>query len=130
MSLYPYSQFISRNQNDILDVFNKYRELLDVHDHFVMYMDKESWELFDTNCAKVIFRHKFKHLKSLKEDLMKFRRDLINVGCIRYRESSRQNLSPKETWSLKALQKIYNEYELNFYKYGTFKKTEANPDCD
>lgn len=104
-------QFLSRNQNEINAVFMAYRDLLSVRSHYVMYMDLESWELFDPNVGRTIIRHKFKHIKTLHEDLVKFRHDIINTGFMLQRTQSKPTHS--ETCSYKAMLKIYNEKELN-----------------
>ena len=108
-------QFISRNQNEMLQVFLQYRELLNVKSHYVMYMDAESWELFDPNVGRTIIRHDFKHLKSMIEDLYKLRYDLGNVGAKLFGSANNHIRREKqsETWSYKALLKLYSETEIN-----------------
>lgn len=115
-------QFLTRNQNEILRVFLSYRELLEVRPDFVMYMDKTTWELFDPNFSVTIFRHEFKHLKSMLDTMRQLRRDLIEVGCIKYREHSGKPPTSIQTWALKRLMKYYNYEQINFFKYGSFKK--------
>lgn len=104
------NQFLSRNQNELAEVYTRFRELLSVRSHYVLYMDLNDWELFDPNVGRCIFRHSFKHLKSFTEDLIKLRHNIVEVGCIQF---SRDGLPSKsQSWSLKYLLKFYSIEEL------------------
>lgn len=122
------NQFLSRNQTEIIRVFLAYRELLEVHPSYVMYMDKTSWELFDPDFGVTIFRHEFKHLKSMLEELRQLRYDIIAVGCIKYREYTDRPAKRTQTCALKRLLNYYTDEQLNYFKYGTLKKTEISAD--
>ena len=130
------SQFLSRNQNEIMEVFNLYRDLIHDFDWYVLYIDKDCWELFDPNCGKAIFSHKYRHLKSLREDLLKFRRDLVLCGVLFQCASTNVARQPKSTerWAYKALRKVYTDDELinlyNIKKNESLNKIKNLADCD
>lgn len=105
-------QFISRNIHELTQVLLAYRELLDSASQMVLYMDKDSWEVFDPNVGRTIIRHDFKHLRDMTLDIKKFRQDLINVGCMFYRLSNNRQVKRQETWSYKSLQKKYSQQEI------------------
>lgn len=122
-------QFITRNHNLLADVILSYRQLEEIYEGNVcLYLDSNSWEVFDMRCAKVLIRHEFKHLTSLIEDLKKLRLDMINLGYYStYTKSVKQQ---NARWAWKRLSKLYNEEELKYFTHGKIYKDENMADCD
>lgn len=105
-------QFLSRNQSEIVNVITSFRELLDIFPHEIcLYLDKNNWEIFSPTFGITLVSSKFKHLKTFIQDINQLRRDIINVGCIKYKK----NVSQSDSWSLKRMQKIFNEQQLKLF---------------
>lgn len=110
----PNYTFLSRNQQEIAEVISLFKELTSCYDNqLVLYLDQFDWEIFDTRCAIPVIRHRFKHLKNLREDLIKLRNDYINVGCAAFRDYGRFSFS--EVISIKRIYMLYG-YDTYFFK--------------
>lgn len=108
-------QFISSNQFAIAKMISTYKELIDMYSHLTLYLDSTGWEIFDVRIGKPIFRHSFKHIKALTEDLQKFTHHYINLVDLYHRLPDKQ-VSGKR--ALNYFTKYYNEEELKYFYYG------------
>ena len=107
-------QFLSRNQSELVNVITSFRELLEVFPHeIVLYLDKDNWEIFSPTFGITILQSKFKHLNTFIQDMNQLRRDIISVGCIKYHQH--KPLSQSETWSMKRMNKIFNEIQIKVF---------------
>lgn len=107
-------QFLSRNQNELVKVITTFRELLEVFPHEIcLYLDKENWEVFSPTFGITILTSKFKHLNTFVQDMRQLRQDIINVGCMKYHHNIPSSQS--ETWSLKRMNKIFNEQQIKTF---------------
>lgn len=131
----PNSQFISRNLVELAEVIIQFRELASVYPHVTMYMDMDSWEIFDTRRCLVLIRHDFKHVRQLSHDIRQLMHDVVNVSSACYHISS-GSITLKEAVSVKH---IFRRYGLDnyFFKskliktyiYGKFKQKKDLADC-
>lgn len=109
-------QFLSRNQFEIADLITKFKELVTIYPHVVLYLDKDSWEVFDTQFCKPLFRRSFKQVNTLRDELSKLRLNIINVGCIKYRRDGKPD--KLQSWALRNLSLLYEEPEIKLLMYG------------
>ena len=131
-----HEQLISRNHHELAEVIRVFLELNESYqDQFCIYMDSQNWELFDTRVCRTIIKHEFKHFNQFKHDMMKLRRDIINVGCVNYSIGRQRRPKPVEVWSIKALINLYgfedkyffsNIHLKNYLIYGLVKKANID----
>lgn len=103
-------QFLSRNQNEVAQVIISFRELQSVRDHYVLYLGKDGWEVFDPNTSKAVIHHSFKHLYNLIDDIKELRRAIVNVSCIQFNKTGKPD--QVQTFALKRLKRIYSDKEI------------------
>lgn len=114
-------QFISRNQTKLAEVITVFKELTDSNNQrFCLYVDSTSWELFDQFVGRTIFRHEFKHIYTLIDNMRLLNQMIMNTAFIPWRKDG--HLKHKEASAVKYLNKLYSESEVNFIIYGTFDK--------
>lgn len=123
-----HEQFLSRNHYELSLVIQAFHELMDIFpNRFALYLDSNGWEVFDMDFAKVVIRHKFKHLSAMRSDILELCRDFANIGaCVSLRSAPKQ----KTCWSEKRLLRIYTEMEIYkmFPTYEQRKKAKAMAD--
>lgn len=134
-----HDQLISRNALELSDVIRSFHELNDCYqDQFVIYLDSQVWELFDTRVSKTIIKQEFKHFNKFRSDMRKLQRDILNVTVLN--QSLGRGYKPKsiDVWSIKSILKLYglddkfffsNINLVNYIKYGINKKAEIMADC-
>lgn len=104
----PNAQFISRNLVELAEVIVTFKELDAVYSgNLSLYMDANTWEVFDVRRGITIFHRDFKHVRQLCQDMRILKRDFANLYmCIHSISRGRQpNLS--ESVSIKHIYKIY-----------------------
>lgn len=114
MSLHE--QLISRNHQNLAEVIQVFLELNDSYQgQFCIYMDSQVWELFDTRVAKTIFKHQFKHFNQFRQDMLRLKHDIINVGCVNWSIGRGRKPKPSQVWSIKSLINIYGFEDKYFF---------------
>lgn len=109
-------QFISRNQSELLNVIIRFRELTHIYQDFLtLYLEKDFWEIFDMRVGRTIFRHRFKHVSALLENIRRLEHAILEVGCIKYRIDGKP--SKVQSNCIKFLQTLYKPSEI-IYFYG------------
>lgn len=108
----PNEQFISTNCYHIGEMLVTFKEVMQMYPNIVLYLDSDGWEILDTRCAKPLFRHSFKHIKALKEDLLAFRRNYINLVYLSHRIPEKRVNGKR---SLNYFRNLYTEEELKYF---------------
>lgn len=99
-------QFISRNANEIAEVFSQFQELNRIHHgNYVLYFDSRTWEVFDVLLATTVILHEPIHIRQLVIDMKQLANDITNVRLIgvannRYNKQS-------QSCSLRNLKRFY-----------------------
>lgn len=133
MSIMPYHQFISRNHKELSEVIQKFMELSDVYDNNVsLYLDRDTWEIFDTRAGIPVISHPFKSLNRMRSDIIQLRSDIILIYWANQRILANNKPKIPEIWSAKRLYKIYGydphfftESLINYLKHGTIKEKKV-----
>lgn len=107
-------QFYSTKQLELANIIIIFRELTDVYNNqFTLYLDKDFWEVFDMRIGKTIFRHKFKELKPLSENMRRLTNAIIECGAIKYMKNKKPNIV--QSCALKYITRLYGEEQLNYF---------------
>lgn len=86
-----------------------------MYPNIVLYLDGDGWEIFDTRCAKVLFRHKFKHVQKLSMDLKQFRHNRIKLVELYHRNPQKQFGGKR---ALNYFRQFYDEEQLKYFYNG------------
>lgn len=130
------AQFISRNIQELAEVIIRFRNLDSMYrGNLSLYLDSDTWEVFDIRRGIIIIRHDFKHVRQLCRDMRILSNDFANLGMVIHTISRGCKPSLSESVSLKHLYKIYGMDEYLFtnkfiknYIYGKFKEKENQGD--
>ena len=107
-------QFYSNNQRELANLIILFRELTDVYNNqFTLYLDKDYWEVFDLRIGKPIFRHKFKELKPLSDNMRRLTHAIIDCGTIRFMKNKQPN--QVQAGAVRFLMRLYGEEQLNYF---------------
>lgn len=111
-----HEQLISRSHNELAEVVRMFHELNDCYrNQFTIYMDSDSWELFDMRTASVIIRHEFKHMITFAKDMRQLARDIVNVVCVNMSLGRGRKPTLSEVWSIKRIARIYGADDTYFF---------------
>lgn len=124
--------FISRNTQELAEVIIRFKNLDAVYrGNLSLYLDSDFWEVFDVRRGMVLFRHSFKHVRQLCEDMRILTHDFANLGLVIHSISRGRKPNVSESVSIKHLYCIYGMDEYIFtnkyiksYIYGKFEKKE------
>lgn len=107
-------QFISRNRFELSQVISEFRETTAVYqDNLSLYLDRNYWEVFDLRIGKTIFRHEFKHIKTLIDDLRRFRDAISEVSLIKFRIDKLP--SRHQSACYRYLQRFYDNQQILYF---------------
>lgn len=130
------AQFISRNMQELAEVIIRFKNLDAVyHGNLSLYLDGDIWEVFDMRRAIPLFRHDFKHIRQLCQDMRILTNDFANLGMVIHSISRGRRPNHGEAVSIKHLYRIYGMDEYLFtnkfikeYIYGKYEEKENQGD--
>lgn len=105
------TQFTTRNQNELADILITFRDLNTVCDkQLILSLEQDFWEIFDLRACNPIYRCPFKHIKGLKDFMVRLKQDILNV----HMASVRSRPTSQEVSSIKRLHKLFGAADYIF----------------
>lgn len=109
-----YTQFNTSYRSELAELISMFHQLNEVYQKTLcLYLDSDTWEIFDQRFCVSVISHKYKHVKAMLEDMRHLQRAVVEAGTLKYR------IRPTRTqlWAVNYLKKLYPEH-YNFFIYG------------
>lgn len=135
MSICLHEQLISRNRLELSEVIATFLDLNGTYrSQFSLYLDQNTWELFDTRTGRSIIRHEFKHFNRFTQDMKRLNRSFLDAFSAYSRLARSKKPTGQEIWSIKFLLKYYPIHDEDIFHplikkyldYGNLKKTNID----